>query len=51
MIAEYSNLLLTLAAVLFVLGLGILFGMPLLKKLGKKEPEVTRRWTDPSKRE
>jgi len=39
--------LLTLAALLLFIGLFILFGLPLLQRLGHQEPEVQRRWTDP----
>lgn len=42
------NYLLTLALLLFILGIGIIIGPIILRKLGDKEPEVQRRWTDPS---
>ena len=43
--------LLTLAALLFLIGMAILIGIPVLQWLGKKEPEVERKWTDPTSRE
>ncbi|MFN8389019.1 MAG: hypothetical protein U0136_01865 [Bdellovibrionota bacterium] len=43
--------LLEIAAALFIIGMAILIGIPLFHRLGKKEPEVTRKWTDPSMRD
>lgn len=39
--------LLTFAILLLFVGLFILLGLPLLQRLGKQEPEVQRKWTDP----
>ena len=41
----------TLAIMLLVIGLVILFGIPLFKKLGKQIPGSERKWTDPAFRE
>ena len=41
------NPLITLAIVLFVFGLVIMFGDSIMKLLKGEEPEVERKWTDP----
>ncbi len=43
--------LMTFAILLLVVGLIILVGIPLFAKLGKREPEVERKWTDPGFRD
>ena len=45
------NYLLTFAICLFVLGIMIIAGPSIIHRLGNKEPEVKRKWTDPSKHE
>lgn len=41
-------MLIQIAIVLFVVGLILMIGVPLFLKFGKKEPELERKWTDPS---
>ena len=45
------GLLMTGAIMLLVIGLVILFGVPLFQMLGKKLPGSERKWTDPAFRE
>ncbi len=41
------NPLITLAAILFIIGLLIMFGGNLVRLFKGEEPEVERKWTDP----
>ena len=43
--------LLTFAVLLLVIGLIILVGLPLFHRMGRREPEIERKWADPSFRE
>ena len=45
------NPLITLAIVLFVLGLVIMFGDIVLRLFNPPDPEVQRKWTDPAFRD
>ncbi len=45
------NGLLTLAIMLLVIGLVILFGASIFQRFGKKAPDAERKWTDPASRE
>ncbi len=41
-------MLLTLAVFFFIVGLVLMIAIPVFNKFGKKEPEIERKWTDPS---
>lgn len=43
-------MLLTLAVIFFIVGLILMIAVPLYNKFGTKEPEIERKWTDPSLR-
>lgn len=43
-------MILNFAILLFIIGVLIMIGIPLFNKFEKKEPEVKRKWSDPSQR-